>query len=190
MPPWTSVALAGRAHHSSYINTNCQLADAAITEVGVLWRGRSHGVLAGPLAGSGLVLGAVTLVDVSNLGHQRIIWVGVSQQGADGEEDLGDGECGRPLVLKDIQADGAVRVDIGVVDSSCEVNLGRLEGVIGGEVDVQEVHTTGVGRVVRAHNGSLPVELILLIDGAGRAVGGRVLAQVDEFLLNSFKSHN
>ena len=50
----------------------------------------SHGVLSGPLSGSGLVLGLVRLVDVGDLWHQRIIWVGVGQQGTDGQEHLGD----------------------------------------------------------------------------------------------------
>ena len=151
---------------------------------------RSHGVLASPLAGRGLILGAVSLVDVSDLGHERVIRVSVSQQGADGEEHLRDGERGRPLILQDVQANGTVRVDIGVVDSSCEVNLGRLEGVIGGEVDVEEVDTAGVGGFVGTHDGRLPVELILVVDGASRAVGGGILAKIDEFLCDSFESHN
>ena len=49
---------------------------------------RSHSVLSSPLSGSGLVLGLVSLVDVGDLWHQRIIWVGIGQQGADGEDNL------------------------------------------------------------------------------------------------------
>ena len=43
----------------------------------------SHGVLAGPLSGGSLVLGPVSLVDVSDLRHEGVVRVGVGQEGAD-----------------------------------------------------------------------------------------------------------
>lgn len=46
-----------------------------------------NGVLSGPLACGGLVAGTVGLVDVCNLGNERIVRVGVGQHGADGKED-------------------------------------------------------------------------------------------------------
>jgi hypothetical protein len=150
----------------------------------------SHGVLAGPLTGGGLVLGLVILVDVSDLGHERIVGVGVGQQGADREQHLRDREGGGPLILQDVETDRSVRVDVGVVDSSCEGNLRRLEWVVRGEVYVQEVHSTGVWGIIGSHDGSLPVELVLLVERASRAVGGGISSEVDEFLLNSFKSHS
>jgi len=52
----------------------------------------SHGVLSSPLSGSSLVFGLVGLVDVGDLWHQRIIWVGIGQEGTDGQEHLRDGE--------------------------------------------------------------------------------------------------
>lgn len=45
------------------------------------------GVLAGPLAGGRLVSGAVCLVDVCDLGDERVVGVGVRQHGADGQQD-------------------------------------------------------------------------------------------------------
>lgn len=51
------------------------------------------------------------------------------------------------MVPENIQADAAIGVDVGVVDAGGEVNLGRLEGVVCGEVDRQEEDTAGVGRV-------------------------------------------
>ena len=54
---------------------------------------------------------------------------------------LWDGEGWRPLGSQDVQADGAVAVDVGVVDAGGERELGRLEGVVCGEVDVQEENT-------------------------------------------------
>ena len=82
---------------------------------------------------------------MSDVGNKRIIWVRVAQEGADGEQDLGDGQGGTPLVLQNVEANATVRVDVGVVDSGREVALWGLEGVIGGEVDVQEVHASRVG---------------------------------------------
>lgn len=49
--------------------------------------------------------GLIALVDVGDLGHERVVRVRVSQERADREQDLGDGQGGRPLVLKDVQAD-------------------------------------------------------------------------------------
>ena len=105
----------------------------------------SHGVLAGPLARRSFILGLVGLVLLSDGRHQWVIRVGVRQQGADGEEDLRDGESGTPLILQNVEADATVRIDVRVVDSGCEVALRGLERVIRGEVDVQEVNTAGVG---------------------------------------------
>ena len=36
----------------------------------------------------------IALENVGNLRDERVIWVGVSQERADGEEHLGDGESG------------------------------------------------------------------------------------------------
>ena len=100
---------------------------------------------------------------MGNLGHQRVIGVGVRQHRADGEQHwtrlalakrtgagygagltFRDGQGGAPLVSQDVQADAAVRVDVGVVDAGGEVDLGRLEGVVGREVDGEEEDTSGV----------------------------------------------
>jgi hypothetical protein len=45
------------------------------------------------------------------------------------------GQRRAPLIPQDIKTDAAVRVDVGVVDAGCEVDLWRLEGVVCGEVD-------------------------------------------------------
>lgn len=60
---------------------------------------------------------------------------------------FGDGQGGRPLVSQDVKADAAVAVDVGVVDAGGEVNLGRLEGVVCGEVNGEEEDAAGVWRV-------------------------------------------
>ena len=150
----------------------------------------SHGVLAGPLAGGSFVLLAVALVLVGDVGHQGVVRVGVREQRRDGEQHLADGEGGRPLVLEDVQADASVGVDVGVVDLRDELELGGLEGVVRGEVDVQEEDAARVGGVVGAHDRGLPVEGVAFGVGAGGAVGGWILAQVHELLLDAFESHN
>jgi hypothetical protein len=47
-----------------------------------------HGILSCPFPGSVVVPIDVCLVDVCNLRNQGVIWVGVGQQGADGQEHL------------------------------------------------------------------------------------------------------
>ena len=61
---------------------------------------------------------------------------------------FGDGQGWGPLVPQDIEADATVAIDVGVVDASGEVDLGRLERVVCGEVDRQEEHTALVRRVL------------------------------------------
>ena len=150
----------------------------------------SHGVPLGPLASRSVMACYVSLVDVGNLWHERIIRVGVSQERADREKHLRDREGWWPLVLQDVQADWTVAVDVHVINFRCEGNLGRLEWIVGREVDVQEEHALVVGWVFWAHNGGLPMELVRLVGRSSRAVRGRVSTEVDEFLLDSFKRHN
>jgi len=104
----------------------------------------SHSVLSSPFSSRSLVFRLVSLVDLSNFWHQGVIRVGVRQQGADREEDLGDGQSWGPLLLEDIEADGSVGVDIWMIDPGGEIDLWRLEWVVSWEVDVQEENTTGV----------------------------------------------
>ena len=52
----------------------------------------SHSILAGPLSGGSFVLGSVSLVDVSDLRHKGVVRFGISQQRADGEQNLRDGQ--------------------------------------------------------------------------------------------------
>lgn len=94
------------------------------------------------------------------------------------------------MVLEDVQADGSILVDVGMVNPGDEVHLGGLEGVVGREVDVQEEHAAAVWGVIGSHDCGLPVELVLLVDGPSGAVGGWVLTKIDQFLLNSLEGHS
>ena len=39
---------------------------------------------------------------------QRVVGVTVRQQGADGQQDLGHGQRGTPVLFEDVQTDGAL----------------------------------------------------------------------------------
>jgi len=136
------------------------------------------------------VLGLVSFVQVGDLRHERIIGIGVSQQRADREKNLRDGQSRRPLILQDVKADATIAVDIHMVDLRSESKLRWLERVIGREMNVQEENTLMVRGVLGSHDRSLPVELVLLVGGSGGAVRGRVPTKVYELLLDSFKRHN
>jgi hypothetical protein len=71
-----------------------------------------------------------------------------------------DGQSGTPLISKNVQADAAVAVDVGVVDAGGEVDLGRLEGVVCGEMDGEEEDTARVWGVALL---DLLAELLLLL---------------------------
>jgi len=66
------------------------------------------GVFASPLSSSGFVTSAVGLVYVGDLRDERVVWVGICQHGADGEQNLRDGQGGAPLVSQNVQADAAI----------------------------------------------------------------------------------
>jgi hypothetical protein len=60
------------------------------------------------------------------------------------EPTFRNGQRRRPLIPQNVKTDRTVGIDVRVVDASGEVDLGRLEGVVGGESDAQEEDT---GRV-------------------------------------------
>ena len=145
----------------------------------------SHSIFACPLSGSCFVLRLVSFVDVSNLGHKRIIRVGISEQATDTEKHLWNSECGWPLILEDIQANATVWVDVWVIDSGSKVALGWLEWVVSWEVDVQEENTASIWWIIRSHDCCLPVVLIFLVNRSSRAVGRGIFSKVNKFLLDS-----
>jgi hypothetical protein len=98
---------------------------------------------------------------MGNLGDQRVVRVRIRQHRADGQKNFRDGQSRAPLVSQNVQADATVRVDVGVVDAGSEVDLRRLERVVGREVNREEKDTARVWGVAGSHNSSLPVEQIL-----------------------------
>ena len=151
----------------------------------VKMQNNSHGVLSTPFSGRCLIFGLVSLIDMGNLWHKRIVGVGICEKRTDGEQHLGDGQCWRPLLFQNVQTDGTIGVDVWVVDPGGEIKLSRLERIVCREVDVEEENSTSIGRIIWSHDGSLPVILVLLVDWSSGAVGGWIFSKVDEFFLNS-----
>lgn len=56
-----------------------------------------------------------------------LTWVTVCEQGADGQQHLGDGEGGAPVVLQDVQTDHALTVDVAVIDPCTKCYLHTQE---------------------------------------------------------------
>jgi len=147
-----------------------------------------HRVLGRPLPRRGVVPGAVRPIDLRDLRHQRVVRIRVGEERADGQQDLREGQGGAPLVLQDVEADTTVRVDVAVVDLRREVHLRGLEGIVRGEVDVQELHAAAVRGLIRAQDGRLPVEEVVA-HGAGRAVGRGIIAEVLELAVDPLEGH-
>lgn len=75
-----------------------------------------------------------------------------------------------------------------MVDFGGEGYLWGFERIVCGEVYGEVEDAVGIGRVVGPDDGGLPVEDVVT-DGAGGAVGGRVLVQVTKLFCDSFHSH-
>jgi hypothetical protein len=101
---------------------------------------------------------------------------------------LGNGQSRGPLVFQDIQANSTIGIDIAVIYFGGKSAFRGLERIVRREVDIQEVHTTSIRRVVRSHDSSLPVEEIIS-NRAGRAVCWGVLGDLRQLLLNTLESH-
>jgi hypothetical protein len=101
---------------------------------------------------------SVSLVDMRNFWHQRVVGVGIRQQRTNGQQHLGDGEGRRPLLLEDVQANGALRIDVWVVYFGLELYFRWLKGVIRREMNGDEKDAAAVGTVCGAHDGRLGKE--------------------------------
>ena len=76
-----------------------------------------------------------------------------------------------------------------MVNLRLKLDLGWLEGIVRGEVDVQKEDAAVVGRVLGPHDRRGPGEQVRLLDGSGRAVSGRVLVEIRQLLLDSLLCH-
>jgi len=90
---------------------------------------------------------------------------------------FGDGQRRAPLPVEDVQADASIQVDVGMEHTREKVHLGRLEGVVGREPDVEKEDAAGVRALRRARDCHLPVEDVIT-DCARAAARWRVLTEV------------
>jgi hypothetical protein len=117
---------------------------------------------------------------LGNIWNQWIIRVRVSEKGADRKQDLANSQSRTPLVLQDVQANTSVGVDVTVIDTSGKVNLGWLERIVSGEMNIQKENTSCIWGLIWSHNSCLPVEHIIAYWSC-RTVGRGVFSQVDKF---------
>lgn len=155
--------------------------------------------LGGPLGIAGDVL-ADGLVELGPLGPELVgdarlegvVRVGLDEQLADGLEDGGQLARGLPVLgLEQGDADvaGVVVGHVRVVDARREGHEGRLEGVVGGQLDDQAELARAVDCVGRALEGYVPsVEVGLGGEVDGHARRG-VLAALGELLGDAFVGH-
>ena len=141
-----------------------------------------------------------------NLRNKRIIRIRITQKRTDWEENFGHGQCWRPLrseqhhknnktltdtfpapirrtgfLPEDIQANGPVGVDVGMVNLRREGDFGWLEGVVSGEVDGEEEDPALVRTVRWSHDGGLQHRLVT------SHVVTLVTWQIKQFKLNQWQ---
>ncbi len=90
----------------------------------------------GPLSCSFVVLLAICEVLSGDGRHQRVVRIAIVQKRTDRQKHFAYSQGRAPVVLENIQAYGALGVDIAVVDACFERDFGRFERVVGGEMNV------------------------------------------------------
>ena len=98
---------------------------------------------------------------LSNIRHERIVWVGVCEQRADREQYFWDCESRTPIIFQNIQADGACTANIAVINFRPKCYLGWFERVVLWKVNIQEENTASVRRIRRPHNGRYPFKQVI-----------------------------
>ena len=86
--------VVGLKTHNTFLH---QVGRSQINEIGLVFHSRLHCVLGGPITRGGVVLSLVVLQLVSDVWHQRVLRIWVGEQRANAKQDLGDGQCWRPL---------------------------------------------------------------------------------------------
>mmetsp|Transcript_544 Transcript_544/g.649 ORF Transcript_544/g.649 Transcript_544/m.649 type:complete len:205 (+) Transcript_544:223-837(+) len=145
-----------------------------------------HGILGGPFSCGTIMPLYISPEQLRNIRYERIVRVRISQEGTDAQQHLADGKCWTPLILENIETNSSIGVDVAVVDAGGEVYLGGFEGVVCGEVDIEEEYTPGVWGVVRSHDCCLPVEHIIS-DGTCGTVGWGIFSEIDKLFIDSFQ---
>lgn len=88
------------------------------------------GVPLGPLPGHPVVLRPVGHVLCGDATHQRVSGIAVCKKRADGQENFRNGEGRTPVVFQDVQTYHALAVNITVINSGSEGNLGGFKRIV------------------------------------------------------------
>mmetsp|Transcript_32278 Transcript_32278/g.90390 ORF Transcript_32278/g.90390 Transcript_32278/m.90390 type:complete len:418 (+) Transcript_32278:174-1427(+) len=141
----------------------------------------SHGIL----FGKGLALPVVALafleVHLCLVSVKRVIRVGISKKGRYAQQYFADSQRGRPVVLKNIETDGAGRIHVGVKYARYEFDFGRFEWVICWEVNGERKETSLVVRSHGTHHMPRPTREVVLRHRYAHSTR-RILLIVGEFL--------
>jgi len=144
----------------------------------------SDSIFPRPFSSSRLISRSVGLVNMGDLGYQRIIRIWVCEHGAYRKQDFRDGQSRAPLVSQDVQAYTAIGVDVRMVDAGGEVDFWWLKWIIGREVYGEEEYTSRIWTITWSHYCCLPVEKIFS-NRSRRAWWRRIAAKICEFLVDS-----
>ena len=82
-----------------------------------------HSVLLGPKPGDSVVLFSVREVLKGDGTVQSVIWIAIRHEGADRQQQCGNGQDGRPFVFQNIQADLTITVNVTVINLCPERHL-------------------------------------------------------------------
>ena len=138
------------------------------------------GVLLGPVLGVLVELGTISLVDLGDLRLKGVLEVGIREEVADDREDVDDAKLRAPLLGDDVHADLSVGGHVGVVDFGEDLDLGRDEGVLAGDLKLHGEDSTLVRSCLGAVDLGTPLEDVV-IDELGPGPGLSALVELLEF---------
>ena len=83
----------------------------------------SFSVLLGPRPGGFIVFCPFIQVLLGDVTDQRVSWVAIRHQGADRQQQFGNGQGGRPGMFQSVHADFTLTADVAVVNLCSESHL-------------------------------------------------------------------
>ena len=146
-------------------------------------------VLGGPLGGGGLPLAVTALPDLSDGHLLRILGIGRLQHSQDGFDHKLSVQGGNPVLVDRLCADfTSVGLHARVVNLGHELDLGWLEGVVVGEVQVHLEVAADEGSSLGSIKHNIPDGNVVLrgVNGHAWDWGTR---QVAQFLLHNKRDH-
>jgi len=110
------------------------------------------------------------------------VWIRVTEERLQREEYGTQGDQRRPLVLEDVEADGAGGRDVRVVDLGDELHLGRFKGKLIGNEDINFEMTTLINTALRTFKGAEKV-VGRIVDHLNPVIRGLILIADGDLLV-------